>query len=59
MATTTSPATRPPATRDTWSVYQMMFADHLESVNAAPRTIETYGLAVGQLAAFLRAAGMP
>jgi site-specific recombinase XerC len=45
--------------RDTWAVYQMMFSDHLESMNAAPRTIDTYGLAVRQLGEFLRERGMP
>ncbi|HLF71941.1 MAG TPA: tyrosine-type recombinase/integrase [Dehalococcoidia bacterium] len=45
--------------RDTWTVYQMLFTDHLEAVNAAPRTLETYGLAIEQLGAFLRAQGMP
>jgi site-specific recombinase XerC len=45
--------------RDTWSVYQMMFGDHLEAENAAPRTIQTYTLAVTQLGAFLRTQGMP
>ena len=44
---------------DTWRVYQMMFSDYLEAVNAAPRTIETYGLAVEQLGSFLRGQGMP
>src|SRR5688500_9281758 len=44
---------------DTWRVYQMMFSDYLEAVNAAPRTIQTYGLAVEQLGAFLRTQGMP
>ena len=45
--------------RDTWEVYHMMFTDYLESVNAAPRSIETYGLAVRQLGEFLRERGMP
>jgi hypothetical protein len=33
--------------------------DHLEAANAAPRTIETYGLAVQQLGDYLRSVGMP
>ena len=40
---------RPKLGRDTWSVYQMMLADHLEAENAAPRVIQTYCLAVEQL----------
>ena len=45
--------------RDTWGVYQMLFTDYLESTNAAPMTIRTYGIAVEQLGAFLKATGMP
>lgn len=45
--------------RDTWGVYQMLFTDHLEAVNAAPMTIRTYSMAVEQLGAFLRMTGMP
>lgn len=48
-----------PATHHTWRVYQTLLSDHLEAVNAAPRTVETYGLAVGQLGEFLRAQRMP
>ncbi len=40
--------------RDTWAVYQTLFSDHLESVNAAPTTIKAYGLAVSQLGQYLR-----
>src|ERR1051325_6323605 len=47
------------APRDTWTVYQTMFTDQLEAVNAAPMTIRTYGLPVAQLGAFLRERGMP
>lgn len=49
----------PPAPKDTWAVYQTLFSDHLESVNAAPMTISTYRLAVEQLGIFLRASGFP
>ena len=52
-------ATRELLKRDTWQVYQMLFSDYLESVNAAPRTISTYGLAVEQLGAYLKKQGMP
>jgi len=45
--------------RDTWGVYQMLFTDYLESVNAAPTTIRIYRIAVEQLGAFLRSTGMP
>ena len=58
MTTATRAATPSPASSP-WAVYQMMFSDHLESVNAAPRTIQTYALAVQQLGDFLRAQGMP
>lgn len=44
---------------DAWTAYAMMFGDHLESVNAQPATIRTYGIAVAQLGAFLRERGMP
>jgi site-specific recombinase XerC len=44
---------------DTWQVYQSMFTDWLESVNAAPRTIFTYGIAVEQLGTFLRSHDLP
>jgi site-specific recombinase XerC len=44
---------------DTWRVYQTLFSDHLESTNAAPMTIRTYGIAVQQLGDFLRERGMP
>ena len=37
----------------------MLFTDHLESVNAAPMTIRTYGIAVEQLGNYLRETGMP
>jgi len=55
MTTKPRHATNP---HDTWSVYQTLFDDHLESVNAAPRTKYTYGIAVEQLGAFLRMQGM-
>ena len=42
-----------------WSFYRIMFRDHLEATNAAPRTIETYALAVEQLGGYLREQGMP
>ena len=42
-----------------WAFYRTMFCDHLEATNAAPRTIETYGLAVDQLGVFLLEQGMP
>src|SRR5438094_648786 len=42
-----------------WSFYTTMFTDHLEATNAAPRTIETYGLAVQQLGDYLAERGMP
>lgn len=42
-----------------WAFYCTMFQDHLEATNAAPRTIETYGLAVDQLGAYLREQGLP
>lgn len=45
--------------RDMWPFYSIMFHDHLEPTNAAPRTIETYSLAVAQLGEFLRQQGMP
>jgi len=45
--------------RDTWRVYQNLFEDHLESVNAAPATIRAYRLAVEQLGTFLSEAGLP
>ena len=44
---------------DTWKVYQVLFSDHLEAENHAPRTIDTYGLGVEQLGDFLRSQGMP
>jgi site-specific recombinase XerC len=43
----------------TWQFYQTMFRDELEATNAAPRTIETYTLATGQLVDFLASVGMP
>lgn len=43
----------------TWRFYQTMFTDELEAVNAAPRTIETYSLAVAQLGTFLAEHDMP
>src|SRR5690242_6118914 len=46
-------------TRDTLAVYHQMFLDDLAAANAAPRTIEAYGLAVEQLGSFLRDTGMP
>lgn len=36
-----------------------MFADYLESVNAAPKTIFTYGIAVEQLGQFLAKSDLP
>ena len=45
--------------RDMFRFYSIMFRDHLEAANAAPRTIETYGLAVDQLGEYLRTQGMP
>ncbi len=45
--------------RDTWKVYQTLFNDHLESVNAAPTTIKAYSLAVSQLGEYLRHEGLP
>lgn len=55
------PTTRPRAktANDTWKVYQTLFSDHLESINAAPMTIRTYGIAVEQLGAFLRERALP
>jgi site-specific recombinase XerD len=40
-------------------VYTTLFTDHLESVNAAPRTIRTYAIAVEQLGAYLRDQQLP
>lgn len=51
--------TKAAAPADTWAVYQTLFSDHLEAVNAAPLTIRAYVLAVQQLGDFLRATGMP
>jgi site-specific recombinase XerD len=56
---TTAPATKNSALANTWTVYQTLFTDHLESVNAAPRTIRTYAIAVQQLGAFLAEQGLP
>ena len=39
--------------------HQQLFDDHLESVNAAPMTLRTYGIAVKQLGQFLEKNGMP
>jgi site-specific recombinase XerC len=50
---------RPEVARDTWKAYQTMWLDALESRNAAPMTIRTYGVAVQQLGDFLRERGMP
>lgn len=57
-SSSTSPTGRG-TTLDTWEVYQTLFADHLESVNAAPSTIRTYGIAVAQIGDFLRGAEFP
>jgi site-specific recombinase XerD len=45
----------PEATRasSTWKAYQVLFIDHLESVNKAPMTMRTYGVAVAQLGDYL------
>ena len=51
--------TTPGALSGTWKLYQQLFTDHLESGNAAPMTIRTYGIAVQQLGDYLRAQGMP
>ncbi len=50
---------KPTVTRDMWKAYQTLFTDHLESTNAAPMTIRTYGIAITQLGEFLRSTGMP
>ncbi len=44
---------------NTWTVYQTLFTDHLESVNRAPRTITTYAIAVQQLGYYLRTNDLP
>jgi len=41
------------AATTSWRFYQTLFLDALQDENAAPRTIETYGLAVQQLGHFL------
>jgi site-specific recombinase XerD len=43
----------------TWTSYQWLFDDGLEERNAAPRTRETYNLAITQLGEFLADKGMP
>src|SRR4051812_3673768 len=43
----------------TFSFYRTMFRDSMEAENKAPRTIETYGLSVDQLGAFVAERGMP
>lgn len=48
-----------PSMRDTWTVYQTLFSDHLESINKAPTTITAYCLAVSQLGEHLRNEGLP
>ncbi len=47
------------ASQDMWPFYTTMFSDALEAANSAPKTIETYCLAVEQLGDYLRAQGMP
>lgn len=58
-ATSNAISTRKTSLRDTWGVYQTLFNDHLESVNAAPTTIKAYSLAVTQLGSFLQDTGLP
>lgn len=55
MTTVTSSRT----SSGTWKLYQQLFDDHLESVNAAPMTLRTYGIAVRQLGDYLHRQGMP
>lgn len=50
---------QPKVTVDTWRVYQTLFSDHLESINAAPATIRTYLVATAQLGGFLGVNGTP
>lgn len=59
MVASTKKIRRAKIPRDTWPVYQSMFSDYLESVNKAPRTIFTYGIAVEQLGLFLRSHDLP
>lgn len=55
----TTAVARKPSLSNTWGVYQTLFADHLESVNAAPTTIKAYCLAVTQLGEFLKSSDLP
>lgn len=55
----TTAVSRKTSLTNTWGVYQTLFADHLEAVNAAPNTIKAYCLAVSQLGDFLKASDLP